>query len=107
MCEVHQDPTFWGGALLLTAEFVSAPWPVARGTLEGPFSSCSPAARRRTMKAARLPWNPMDLEQRIGRIHRYGQLHTAQVYNLVLSDTIEGRIFLLPHVISNGLSERR
>src|SRR5262249_49938090 len=30
-----------------------------------------------------------------GRIHRYGQNHTAQVYNLVLSDTIEGRIFLL------------
>ena len=42
-----------------------------------------------------LPWNPMDMEQRIGRIHRYGQLHTAQIYNLVLSDTIEGRIFLL------------
>lgn len=42
-----------------------------------------------------LPWNPMDIEQRIGRIHRYGQNHTAQVYNLILSDTIEGRIFLL------------
>jgi len=42
-----------------------------------------------------LPWNPMDIEQRIGRIHRYGQKDTAQVYNLVLSDTIEGRIFLL------------
>ncbi len=42
-----------------------------------------------------LPWNPMDIEQRIGRIHRYGQHHTAQIYNLVLSDTIEGRIFLL------------
>nr|WP_249139590.1 SNF2-related protein [Bradyrhizobium ottawaense] len=42
-----------------------------------------------------LPWNPMDMEQRIGRIHRYGQRDTAQVYNLVLSDTIEGRIFLL------------
>lgn len=42
-----------------------------------------------------LPWNPMDLEQRIGRIHRYGQRHTAQVYNLVLSDTIEGKVFLL------------
>jgi SNF2 family DNA or RNA helicase len=42
-----------------------------------------------------LPWNPMDIEQRIGRIHRYGQHHTAQVYNLVLSDTIEGRIFLM------------
>ena len=42
-----------------------------------------------------LPWNPMDLEQRIGRIHRYGQQFTAQVYNLVLSDTIEGKIFML------------
>jgi superfamily II DNA or RNA helicase len=42
-----------------------------------------------------LPWNPMDLEQRIGRIHRYGQAHTAQVYNLVSADTIEGQIYLL------------
>lgn len=42
-----------------------------------------------------LPWNPMDLEQRIGRIHRYGQESTAQVYNLVAIDTIEGQIFLL------------
>ena len=31
----------------------------------------------------------------IGRIHRYGQNDTAQIYNLVLSDTIEGSIFLL------------
>ena len=37
----------------------------------------------------------MDLEQRIGRIHRYGQVSAAQVYNLVASDTIEGKIFLL------------
>jgi len=42
-----------------------------------------------------LPWNPMDLEQRIGRIHRYGQESTAQVYNLVAEDTIEGKIYML------------
>ena len=42
-----------------------------------------------------LPWNPMDLEQRIGRIHRYGQASTAQVYNLVAADTIEGQIYLM------------
>jgi superfamily II DNA or RNA helicase len=42
-----------------------------------------------------LPWNPMDLEQRIGRIHRYGQDQTAQVFNLLAHDTIEGTIYLL------------
>jgi hypothetical protein len=33
---VHQEPTFWGGALLLTAEFVSAPWPVRAGDARRP-----------------------------------------------------------------------
>lgn len=41
-----------------------------------------------------LPWNPMDVEQRIGRIHRYGQKDTSQVYNFVSIDTIEGNIYL-------------
>lgn len=40
-----------------------------------------------------LPWNPMAVEQRIGRIHRYGQTDTAQVYNLVAEDTVEERIY--------------
>ncbi len=39
-----------------------------------------------------IPWNPNRLEQRIGRIHRYKQRHKVHVYNLVASDTIEGRI---------------
>lgn len=40
-----------------------------------------------------LPWNPMAVEQRIGRIHRYGQQDTVQVYNLIAEDTIEQRIY--------------
>ncbi len=42
-----------------------------------------------------LPWNPMAVEQRIGRIHRYGQQDTVQVYNLVAEDTVEERIYVL------------
>ncbi len=45
-----------------------------------------------------LPWNPMAVEQRIGRIHRYGQQETVQVYNLFAEDTVEDRIYdLLDH----------
>ena len=40
-----------------------------------------------------LPWNPMAVEQRIGRIHRYGQQETAQVYNLVAEGTIEEQVY--------------
>lgn len=40
-----------------------------------------------------LPWNPMAVEQRIGRIHRYGQTDTAQVYNLVAEGTIEENVY--------------
>lgn len=36
-----------------------------------------------------LPWNPMAIEQRIGRIHRIGQERDIAVYNLVAKDTIE------------------
>ena len=40
-----------------------------------------------------LPWNPMAVEQRIGRIHRYGQTETAQVFNLVAEGTIEEHVY--------------
>ncbi len=39
-----------------------------------------------------IPWNPNRLEQRMGRIHRYGQQHEVHIYNLVAIDTKEGRI---------------
>ena len=40
-----------------------------------------------------IPWNPNRLEQRMGRIHRYGQKYEVYVTNLVARDTIEGHIF--------------
>lgn len=45
-----------------------------------------------------LPWNPMAVEQRIGRLHRYGQQETVQVYNLIARDTVEERIYTLLEV---------
>ncbi|MET3684290.1 SNF2 family DNA or RNA helicase [Alkalibacillus flavidus] len=40
-----------------------------------------------------LPWNPMRLEQRIGRIHRYGQEHDIYIYYLIMANTIEDYIW--------------
>lgn len=42
-----------------------------------------------------LPWNPMRLEQRIGRIHRYGQENNIQIYNFAIHQTIEEHIMNL------------
>ena len=39
-----------------------------------------------------LPWNPMKLEQRIGRVHRLGQEHDVQIYNLAVKDTIDDHV---------------
>ena len=39
-----------------------------------------------------IPWNPARLEQRMGRIHRYGQKHDVRIVNLVSTDTREGRV---------------
>lgn len=39
-----------------------------------------------------IPWNPNRLEQRMGRIHRYGQLNEVHIYNMVAVDTREGQI---------------
>ncbi len=39
-----------------------------------------------------LPWNPMRIEQRIGRVDRIGQKLPVQAYNLTLTETIETRV---------------
>jgi superfamily II DNA or RNA helicase len=39
-----------------------------------------------------LPWNPVRLEQRMGRIHRIGQEHRCVVFNFCADNTIEGKL---------------
>ena len=39
-----------------------------------------------------LPWNPMRIEQRIGRLDRIGQEHVVSIFNFDVEDTIEQRI---------------
>ena len=39
-----------------------------------------------------IPWSPVRLEQRIGRIHRYGQEHDCLIFNFVARNTREGRV---------------
>ncbi len=57
-----------------------------------------------------IPWNPVRLEQRVGRIHRYGQEHDCLVINFVAQNTREGRVLqkLLDRLARNpqGLGHR-
>jgi superfamily II DNA or RNA helicase len=39
-----------------------------------------------------IPWNPVRLEQRVGRIHRYGQEKDCIIFNFVAQNTREGRV---------------
>jgi hypothetical protein len=51
-----------------------------------------------------LPWNPNRLEQRIGRIHRYGQDKEVKVWNFLFEDTRESEIF---EMLQNKIEEIR
>lgn len=48
-----------------------------------------------------LPWNPMQIEQRLGRLHRVGQRHDVVLTNLVARGTIEQRIL---HVLESKIN---
>ena len=48
-----------------------------------------------------LPWNPMRIEQRIGRLSRIGQTHDVHVFNLVAADTVEAAVL---HLLEAKLS---
>lgn len=39
-----------------------------------------------------IPWNPNRLEQRMGRIHRYGQPKDCYIFNFIATNTIEGQV---------------
>ncbi len=43
----------------------------------------------RTMINFDIPWNPMRIEQRVGRIHRVGQTRDVRIYNLAARGTVE------------------
>ncbi len=62
-----------GGALLLTHS----------GTEGRNLQFC------RTLANFDLPWNPMEIEQRIGRLHRLGQQHPVQICNFVQAGTLQ------------------
>jgi SNF2 family DNA or RNA helicase len=42
-----------------------------------------------------LPWNPMEIEQRIGRLHRLGQKHPVQIYNFVQAGTLQEHLLAI------------
>jgi SNF2 family DNA or RNA helicase len=48
-----------------------------------------------------LPWNPMRIEQRLGRLHRVGQTHDVLLTNLVSKGSIEERIL---HVLETKIN---
>ncbi|MGM0411296.1 MAG: DEAD/DEAH box helicase [Bacillota bacterium] len=52
-----------------------------------------------------LPWHPMKLEQRIGRIDRIGQREKVYIYNLITKNTIEEKIVYLIYKKLNLLKD--
>lgn len=53
-----------------------------------------------------LPWNPMKIEQRIGRVDRIGQTKDVLIFNFINTDTVENRVrFILESKLETILDE--
>ncbi len=48
-----------------------------------------------------LPWNPMEIEQRIGRLHRLGQKHPVRIFNFVQAGTLQEHLL---HILQEKLN---
>ena len=53
-----------------------------------------------------LPWSPLKLEQRFGRLHRYGQKNKVYLMNLYVENTLDSRIVELLINKFDGISKR-
>jgi superfamily II DNA or RNA helicase len=51
----------------------------------------------RTVTNYDLPWNPVTIEQRVGRVHRIGQTQDVYIFNLCLAGSVEERILSILH----------
>lgn len=52
-----------------------------------------------------MPWNPMIVEQRIGRVDRIGQKHEVKAFNLLLDNSIDKRVYEIVETKLNQIME--
>ncbi len=50
-----------------------------------------------------LPWNPMMIEQRIGRVDRIGQKNTVQAFNMLTNNSVDLRVYEVIHEKLNSI----
>ena len=53
-----------------------------------------------------LPWNPMMIEQRIGRVDRIGQKHIVQAFNMLTNNSVDLRVYeVIEEKLNNILNQ--
>lgn len=53
-----------------------------------------------------LPWNPMMIEQRIGRVDRIGQQNKVEAYNMLLNNSVDQRVYEVIEVKLNAILQQ-